>query len=136
MQYKTLLAANAVLAGISGLACVVAPATMLSIYDVSLPPMGLVVYQFWGASLIGVGMLSWIMRGVTEGALQRKTVAALLVTNAMGVVMAVRGQLAGANASGWSTVALFALLAAGCVSVLLFAPKARRATADERSVRS
>jgi len=31
--------------------------------------MGLVIYQFWGAALIGLGMLTWFARSVRESAL-------------------------------------------------------------------
>jgi predicted membrane channel-forming protein YqfA (hemolysin III family) len=89
------------------------PAQLLASYDVSLAPMGLVIYQFWGVALMGLGMLTWFARSVRESVLQRKFALALFITNGLSGVMAVRGQFAGANTFGWSTVALFFLLALG-----------------------
>lgn len=73
--------------------------------------MGIVVYQFWGATLLGLGMLIWISRTITDRLLQRRISLALFITNALCCVIAVRGQYAGANARGWFMVVLFGLFA-------------------------
>ena len=102
MKFKTLLTINSALAVVFGTACMVAPAQLLANYDVSLEPMGLVIYQFWGVSLIGLGMFAWFARCVEDPVLLRKFKLALFVTNGLSSVMAVRGQNAGANSIGWS----------------------------------
>ena len=115
MKFKTLLTINSALAFVSGIACVLMPAQLLASYDLSLAPIGLVIYQFWGAALIGLGMFTWFARGVRESALQRRFAMALFITNGLSCVMAVRGQFAGRlkskneNASAreesmWSTI--------------------------------
>jgi len=113
MKFKTLLTINAVLAFVTGLSCVLFPAQILASYGVQLMPMGLVVYQFWGTALIGLGMLTWFARKVKDSALQKAFAWFLIITNGLSGVIAIRGQYAGANALGWSTVALFFLLALG-----------------------
>lgn len=110
MKFKVLLTINAILAFVSGTACALIPEQLLAQYDVSLSPMGLVIYQFWGVALIGLGMLTWFVRSITEVALQKRIALALLITNGLSAAMAIRGQFAGANSSGWSTVVLFLLL--------------------------
>lgn len=121
MRCKTLLTVNSVLAFVTGIACVCVPARLLSGYGVSLSPMGLVIYQFWGAALIGLGMLTWFTRGTKDPAQQKALALSLFVTNALSAAMAVRGQFAGANAFGWSAVAIFCLLALA-FGALLFRP--------------
>ena len=111
MKFKTLLAVNSVLAVASGVACILVPVQLLAHYEVTLSPMGIVVYQFWGATIVGLGMLIWISRTITDRLLQRRISLALFITNALCCVMAVRGQYAGANARGWSMVVLFGLFA-------------------------
>lgn len=123
MKFKSLLTIFSVVTFVAGLACVLAPAPMLSSYGVSLIPIGYVVYQFWGSTLMGLGMLSWFARNIEEPALQRKFAFAFLITTALGMVMAIRGQYAGANDFGWSNVALYSLLTLGFGS--LFLVKAR-----------
>ena len=110
MKFKTLLTINSALAIVAGTACMLMPAKLLASYDVSLAPMGLVIYQFWGASLIGLGMFSWFVRSIKESTLQRKFALTLFITNGLSCAMAVRGQFAGANNFGWSTVVLFLIL--------------------------
>jgi hypothetical protein len=124
MKFKILLIINSAFAFVSGIACVLIPAQLLASYDVSLAPMGLVIYQFWGAALIGLGMLTWFARSIKESALQRRIAIALFVTNALSCIMAIRGQFAGANNFGWSTVALFFLLAVGYGIFLFIKPRA------------
>ena len=123
MKFKTLFTINSILAILFGVAGLLAPAQLLASYNVSLKPMGLVIYQFWGAALIGLGMLTWFARSVRESALQRKFALALFITNGLSCVMAVRGQFAGANTFGWSTVALFFLLALGFGAFMLIRPR-------------
>ncbi len=113
MKFKTLLTIFSVIAFVTGLTCVLAPASMLSSYGVTLIPMGYVVYQFWGSTLMGLGMVSWFARSIEEPALQKQFALSFLVTTALGTVMAIRGQYAGANAFGWSTITLYFLLTLG-----------------------
>ncbi len=113
MKFKTLLTINAILAIGTGLAGVLIPDRLLSNYGVSLARMGLVIYQFWGTTLIGLGMLAWFARNIKDSGLQRAIALSLLITNALSCFMAIRGQAAGANDFGWSTVALFLFLTLG-----------------------
>lgn len=113
MKYRTLLSIYSAIAVVMGLGCVLIPDQLISNYGVELEPMGSVIYQFWGATLIGLGMLTWATRTIEHAGLQRAIAFSLLITNGLSVVIAVRGQDAGANALGWSTVTLFAFLTAG-----------------------
>jgi hypothetical protein len=110
MKFKTLITINSVLAFAAGLACVLLPTQLLANYGVILAPMGIVIYQFWGTALIGIGLLSWFVRDIDELALQRKLAIALFIINGLSNILVVRVQYAGANSSGWSTVILFLIL--------------------------
>lgn len=102
---------HAILSIVGGAGCIFFPSRQLAIYDISLPPMGLVIYQFWGISLMGIGLLTWFLRRVQED-IWRKAIALSLCLIHMGnTIVAIRGQFAGANNSGWSMVVLFAILA-------------------------
>lgn len=111
MKFKTLITINAAIMFITGMACIAMPARLLANYGVTLAPMGLVIYQFWGATLVGLGLLTWFARNVKETALQRTFALALFLTHGISCAIAIRGQYAGANATGWSTVAIYFLLA-------------------------
>lgn len=111
MSFRTLLAINALIAVLMGAACVLASAQLIGSYGIALTPMGLVVYQFWGATLIGLGLLTWLARFIETRGTQRALAASLFAYHGLSCVIAVRGQYAGANDMGWSTVGLFLLLA-------------------------
>lgn len=119
MTFKTLATIQAVSMVLGGAACTAMPATMLANYGLTLSPLGLLIYQFWGVSLLGLGALTWSVRAVVAAPIQRAAALSLLLSNGLGGLLAVRGQLLGANGMGWSTVALFALLAvgAGCCAL-------------------
>ncbi|MEJ2611856.1 MAG: hypothetical protein P8179_17700 [Candidatus Thiodiazotropha sp.] len=134
-MFKVLLTINAILAFVSGAVCALIPRQLLAHYDVSLSPMGLVIYQFWGVALIGLGMLTWFLRNITEVALQKRIGLALLITNGLSVAMAIRGQFAGANSSGWSTVVLFFLLTLCWGIFLLIKPPTVNKTYERHDIR-
>ena len=111
MRFESLLLISAVIAIPMGIACILAPAQLLATYGVTLPPMGLVIYQFWGTFLLGFGLLTWSARKIRDRSAQRAIASSLTITFGISCAIAVRGQFAGANNVGWSTVALFLLLA-------------------------
>lgn len=113
MKFKTLLIINSVMALFTGIACVLAPAQLLSTYGIKMAPIGLIIYQLWGTALIGLGMLTWFVRNTKDSEIQKAFALSLLITNGISCVIAIRGQFVGANSLGWSTVALFFLLALG-----------------------
>jgi hypothetical protein len=113
MKLKTLLIINSVIAFPTGIACVLVPASLLSMYGITLIPMGLVIYQFWGATLLGLGMLTWFARNTKEPGVQKALALSLFITYGMSCFLAIRGQFEGANSLGWSTVALYVLLTPG-----------------------
>ena len=114
MKFSTLLTIAAVVAVVFGLAFVLVTGPLLSFYGITLDKAGTLVAQLFGAALIGFAVLNWFARGVTDREARQAIVLANLASDTVGFVMALIGQLAGvANALGWSTVALYLLLALG-----------------------
>jgi len=114
MKLSTMLAIAAVVAGIFGLAFVLVTGPLLSFYGITLDKAGTLVAQLFGAALIGFAVLNWLARNVTDRGAQQAILLANLISDTVGFVMAFIGQLAGiANALGWSTVAIYLLLALG-----------------------
>ena len=114
MKLSTMLVIAAVVAGVFGLAFVLVSGPLLTLYGVTLDKAGTLVAQLFGAALIGFAILNWFARSVTDREAQQAILLANLASDTVGFVMALIGQLAGiANALGWSTVALYLLLALG-----------------------
>lgn len=119
MKFKTLFTILSVIAFINGLGCFLAPEMMLASFGVTLPPMGVVVYQFWGSTLMGLGLILWFARVIEDVKIQRNFSLAMFVFSVLSIYPAVQGQYSGANAMGWSMVVLFGLMSVGFASNLI-----------------
>jgi len=114
MKLGNLFAVNAVIAGLFGLGFIFAPAQLLAQYGLAIDAAFGLVAQLFGAALIGYAILTWSVRKAGESDARRAIVLALFVSNAVGFVLSLMAQLKGlANSLGWSTVAIYLLLALG-----------------------
>lgn len=114
MSLKNLLMVAAVIGAAFGVAFVVASGPLLAIYGITLDKAGTLVAQLFGALLIGVAVLNWFARNVTDPEARQAVVVGNLTGDVVGFVVILIGQLAGiANALGWANVAIYLLLALG-----------------------
>jgi len=114
MKLGNLFAVNAVIAGLFGLGFVFAPAQVLAQYGLTLDAGLSVIAQLFGSALIGYAILTWSARSAGASDARRAIVLALFVSNAIGFVLALMAQLKGlVNSLGWSTVAIYLVLALG-----------------------
>ena len=114
MRLSSLLVIAAIIGAAFGVAFVVASGPLLSVYGITLDKAGTLVAQLFGALLIGMAVLNWFARNVTDPEARQAVVYGNLVGDVIGFVVILVGQLAGiANAVGWSSVAIYLLLALG-----------------------
>ncbi len=114
MSLKNLLMVAAVIGAAFGVAFVVASGPLLAIYGITLDKAGTLVAQLFGALLIGVAVLNWFARDVTDPEARQAVVVGNLTGDVVGFVVILIGQLAGiANVLGWANVAIYLLLALG-----------------------
>jgi hypothetical protein len=114
MKLGNLFAINAVIAGLFGLAFVFAPAQLLARYGLTIDAGFGLVAQLFGAALIGYAILTWLVRKTEDSAARRAIVLALFISDGVAFVLALMAQLKGlVNSLGWSTVAIYLLLALG-----------------------
>jgi len=79
-----------------------------------LTPGGALIANLLGAAFIGLGVISFQARDSADSVARRAIALGFVVGNVIGAVMTILGITSGAaNALSWSTVALYALLAAG-----------------------
>ena len=124
MKLSNLLMVAAVIAAVFGVAFVVASGPLLSIYGITLDKAGTLVAQLFGALLIGMAVLNWFARNVTDPAARQAVVLGNLSGDIVGFVVILLGQLAGiANGLGWSNVAIYLLLALGFAYVQFMQPR-------------
>lgn len=114
MKLSSLLMVNAIIAGVFGLVFVLIPSQILSFYGVEADPALNYMGQLFGAAIFGFAVLSWSARNAGSSQARKAIVLALCISNCIGFVVALISQLGGiVNAFGWSTVAIYLLLALG-----------------------
>ncbi|MBD3856363.1 MAG: hypothetical protein IFK92_07515 [Acidobacteria bacterium] len=114
MKLGNLFAVNTVIAGLFGLAFVFAPAQLLAQYGLVVDAGFGLVAQLFGAAMVGYAILTWLVRKVGDSEARRAIVLALFISDGVAFVLALMAQLKGlVNSLGWSTVAIYLLLALG-----------------------
>ena len=124
MTNKNFLTFASVVAFIFALGFILIPARLLSFYNVTVNEAGLLISQLFGATLLGFALLNWSARGFGMGEATQAVLTANLVTDTIGLIFALIGQLGGVpgvNALGWSTVVIYLILAAGFAYLRFFA---------------
>ena len=114
MKLSTLMIFNAVVAGVFGVAFLLVPDQVGSLYDVEVNEILTYVVRLLGAELIAIAGVTWFARNADDSAARRAIVLALLIGNAIGFVVALIGQINNVVAAvGWGNVAIYLLLALG-----------------------
>ena len=115
MKLSTLMIINAVIAAAFGVAFVLVPSQVVSLYGIEDASEILIyVGRLLGAALIGFAVLTLSARNASDSDARRAIVLALLISDGIGFIVALMGQLAEVvNSLGWSTVAIYLVLALG-----------------------
>ena len=114
MKLSTMFVIYAAISAIFGLAFVFVPETSLALYGIMLGPGGILVARLFGAALLEFALLSWLARNAGDSEARKAIILAVVIGEAVGFIVALLGQLSGeVNALGWSTVAVYLLLALG-----------------------
>jgi hypothetical protein len=116
MKLNTLLTINAVVILVYAVGALFIPATMLIMYGMTYGPGEQLMTRYFGASMLALGLLSWLARNATDAIARRAVILAFLVFDTAGAVVSVQGTLSGVMSSlGWQVVAIFLVLLLGFV---------------------
>lgn len=114
MKLKYLFIFNAVATIIFGIGSVVIPQTLVTLFGSTLNPAGVLMMQYGGVWLIGLGLLAWLVRNAAESEARKAVILAFMVCYGIAFIVALLAQLnAVLNAFGWGTVGLNMVLALG-----------------------
>jgi hypothetical protein len=114
MRLRTLLLIAGVLGLVFGLGFLLAPRQVLPLYGVTITPTVLLLARFFGAALVQIGMILYLIRDVGDPRTQRGVVLGSFLGSLAGLVVALTGQFWGlVNEFGWSSVAIYGLLLLG-----------------------
>jgi len=97
-----------------GLAFLLVPAGLLSLYGITLDPSNQYVARYFGSALLGFAALNWLARSATSGPALRGILVGGFVVSITGLVVAIFQLLYGSgNALVWSTAVIYFLLSLG-----------------------
>jgi len=114
MKLSTLMVINTVISAVFGIAFVLIPWQVLSLYGVQPNPALNFVGQLFGVSLVTFAVLTWSARNADDSNARKAIVIAFLIGDGIGFIVALIAQLGGVvNTLGWSTVAIYLFLALG-----------------------
>jgi hypothetical protein len=114
MKLSTVMILNTILAGVFGVAFVLVPGQVVSLYGIPADPILKYMAQLFGASLIALALLTWSARNATDSDARKGLVLALFVGDAIGFIVALICQLNNVvNALGWLNVAIYLILTLG-----------------------
>jgi hypothetical protein len=123
MRLRTLLLIGGLLGLVFGIGFLLGPRPMLTLYGVSADPPVVLLARFFGAALVQVGLVFYLIRDVGDPKTQRGVVIGSFIGSVAGLVVALTGQFWGlVNQFGWSTVAIYALLTFGYGSIMFGRP--------------
>ena len=113
----------AVVSAAFGLGFVLTPGQILPIYGVEPDAALRLIGQFFGAVLVSLALLTWLVRNLRDTEARRAIVLALLVGETIGFILALIGQLNGVfNILGWSVVVVYLFFALGLAYFQFFKP--------------
>lgn len=124
MRLRTLLLIAGVLGLVFGLGFLLAPRPLLSLYGVAADPTAVLMSRFFGAALVQLGLILYLIRDVPDLRTQRGVVLGSFLGSLAGLVVALTAQFWGlVNALGWSTVAIYGFLLIGYGSFVFGKPR-------------
>ncbi len=124
MKFNVFMSIAALLALAFGLAFLLVPTQLMSLYDITLDPGGQWVGRYLGSAFLGIGMLTWLARNEVQGLGLRAILVGDFVVSITGLVVAVLDAILGVgNALTWSTVAIYLFLTSGFGYFLFVKPK-------------
>jgi hypothetical protein len=125
MKLKTLLVINAILLGFFGLTQTLIPAATAATYGATLDPVAKHNLQTLGAYYLGLAVLSWMARKVTDSNALRAILLAFFISYSIAMIIGIIDLLAiPFNALAWSNILLYLLLLIGFGYYLFVKPSA------------
>jgi hypothetical protein len=114
MKLSTLFVINAIVAAVFGVAFLLVPNQVGSLYGVEVNEILIYVVRLLGAELIAIAGVTWLARNADDSVARKAIVLSLFVGNAIGFVVTLIGQINNVVAAvGWGNVAIYLLLALG-----------------------
>ena len=118
MRRMTVFSVTGVLGAAFGLGYLLIPTSLLGFFGIEATAGAVLAARFFGASVLGYGVLAWLTRQANPAEDSSKGIAlSLAVAAALGTALSLMGVLGGVlNVYGWMAAALFLVLAGAMLS--------------------
>jgi hypothetical protein len=114
MKFSTFMVIYAVVSAVFGLGFVLMPGQLLPIYGVEPDAALRLIGKFFGAALLSLALLAWLVRNLSDSEARRAIILALFVGETLGFIIAFISQLNGIlNVLGWSVVVVYLVFTLG-----------------------
>ena len=124
MNYRILFLINALIAVLLGLGFLLMPDRILGQLGVDGYAATQLLSQFFGTAMLGLGLLLWFAKDVSEVHLQKGMGIALLVGAVAGLMITVMGTASGIlRANGWIAIVVYAILGLAYAYLLFLKPR-------------
>ena len=124
MNYRIMFLINSFIAVLLGLGFLILPGRILDQFGVDEYAATKLISQFFGTALLGLGLLLWFAKDVSEANLQKGMGIALLVGAAAGLIITVMGTISGVLRSNWwIALVVYAILGLAYGYLLFQKPK-------------
>ena len=125
MNLRKLFTINVPISAFFGFTCLIVPNWLTLLYGTDSTPSGIFITQLAGAAYLGYGVLAYLARSSESKDFRRSLAVGLFVQDSIATIVAIIGQISGAfNAIGWTTVALYFILALGYGFFIFVKPEA------------
>jgi len=126
MNYRIMFLINAFIVVLLGLGFLLLPQKILGQFGVDGYAATKLLSQFFGTALLGLGLLLWFAKDVTDTNLQKGMGIALLVGVAAGVMITVIGTTGGIlRENWWIALVLYTILGLANAYMVFLKPKQR-----------
>ena len=123
MNIRTAFTINTVMALLFGIGFLLLPGFLLPIFGMSSAPAAAFLAQLLGSALIGIAVVSWLVRDSGYSPPVRAILIGLLIFNVLGFIVSLLAVLTGVmNAVGWIIPAAFLIEALPRVYFLFINP--------------
>ncbi len=114
MTLQNMLLVNSAVSVFSSLALLLMPAAILDLFGMTASPTDKLMIQFFGAELLGTGLITLFALNTRELRSQRSLTLSFFIIDGIGFIVALGGMLTRVmNGLGWIVVLVFLLLALG-----------------------
>ena len=124
MRFKTLMAIKALVCLVFGIAMLLIPQALFSVFGITLDAGGTFPAREYGSALFGILMLTWFARNAGDSDARTAIILALFIYDLLGFVVTLMARATGVlNMLGWLVAAIYLFFTIGFGYFLMFKPE-------------